>query len=153
MGKEAGFRMKGTQGNIRHVIVRCEREVSGAMRAHAVRARPREACGLLGGLRSTSGFAVVAYLPLANRASGMSRFAIDPLDFAAAEHDLRRAGSRVVGVFHSHPEGPAEPSDADLSAAWPEHCQLIGGIADSGEFEIAAFYPRTGTLRRAELIW
>jgi proteasome lid subunit RPN8/RPN11 len=73
-----------------------------AVRGHAAREAPREACGLAvvvnGRLR---------YMPCRNIA-GEAEFAIHPEDQAMAEDR-----GEVVAVCHSHPYLPPDPSEAD----------------------------------------
>lgn len=74
--------------------------------ACAVQHYPREAAALIGRCR-TSGR--VQVWPVPNTATDPhDTFRIAPQDFAAAADALD-----VLGVFHSHPEASAQPSDAD----------------------------------------
>jgi proteasome lid subunit RPN8/RPN11 len=75
-------------------------------------ARPRiEACGLLLGTCDASGWHVEATAPLRNTAGSATFFEFDPAELL--EHDLRH-GTAIIGVYHSHPGGPARPSPTDL---------------------------------------
>lgn len=71
--------------------------------AHAVLEAPREACGLVIIERGRE-----VYVPCRNKATSNDHFVLDPNDYAAAEDR-----GEIVGVFHSHPGAPAEPSEAD----------------------------------------
>ena len=73
--------------------------------AEALAAHPRECCGLLEG----SAERITALHPTRNLAAGPDRFEIDP----AEQFRLRREGRRIVGCYHSHPNGRAEPSPRD----------------------------------------
>lgn len=112
-----------------------------ALREHARLAWPQEACGLLAA--GTDG--VQRYLPMANTASAQSRYEIDPMEFARRERELREAGLRVCGFFHSHPHGPARPSEADAAAAWPRHLQLILGMGGDRTGRLTAWYKDRGS--------
>ena len=88
--------------------------------AHARSEAPGECCGLLvTGLDSDA-----LYRPCRNIGS-VDRFEIDPADWAAAEDT-----GRILGVVHSHPGGPMEPSDADLDEQ--ERTGLPWWIVDLG---------------------
>lgn len=75
--------------------------------AHAVAEYPRESCGLLinrGGL--------VDYIACHNAATTPSQhFTIPPLAWEQAEEM-----GEVVGVVHSHPDGPPRPSEGDRAS-------------------------------------
>ncbi|WP_020201861.1 C40 family peptidase [Cupriavidus sp. WS] len=81
-----------------------ERATIEAIRVHAARDYPREACGLVVVVRGRE-----RYVPCRNSASGTEHFILPAEDYAAAE-DL----GEVVAVVHSHPDYPAAPSEADL---------------------------------------
>ena len=107
--------------------------------AEARRLFPREACGLLLGVREEGVVRVARVMPAENMARGPDRFEIDPqLLFA-----LRRAASQdkaIVGHYHSHPHGSAVPSATDAAeAAWPGLAWLIIGMEEGGESHLAAF--------------
>lgn len=74
----------------------------------------REVCGLLLG----AGGRVEALLPAANVAADPARrFEIDPLVLLRAHKAARRGGQAVLGHYHSHPAGKAEPSPCDAGQA------------------------------------
>lgn len=75
-------------------------------------ARPRiEACGLLLGTCEAGGWWIDATVPLRNTADSATFFEFDPAELL--DNDLRY-GERIIGVYHSHPGGPARPSATDL---------------------------------------
>ena len=45
---------------------------------------------------------------------------------------IRLRGMELVGIYHTHPEHPAVPSDFDRDAAWPEWSYVILSVR-SGE--------------------
>jgi|TARA_Y100000052_G_scaffold15529_1_gene15213 proteasome lid subunit RPN8/RPN11 len=76
---------------------------------HFIKCSPSEGCGLLVE-RGGNEF----FFPCKNIASHIQddiTFAINPLDFAACED----SGADILAVIHSHVEGSAEPSEADLN--------------------------------------
>jgi proteasome lid subunit RPN8/RPN11 len=77
--------------------------------AEARAAYPRECCGLLEG----SARRITALHPTRNLAAAPDRFEIDP----AEQFRLMRAGRRIVGCYHSHTGGRAEPSPRDAEQA------------------------------------
>jgi proteasome lid subunit RPN8/RPN11 len=75
---------------------------------------PGEVCGLLLG----SGPRIDAISPAANiHPTPRTHFEIDPQALIDAHRAARNGGPEVVGYYHSHPDGPAEPSDTDRAQA------------------------------------
>jgi proteasome lid subunit RPN8/RPN11 len=84
----------------------------------------REVCGLLFGGDSHIG----AAQRTANVADDPARtFEIDPAALFAALRAERGGGPRLIGHYHSHPNGRPEPSPRDLAAAEPGRLWLIIG--------------------------
>lgn len=85
-----------------------------AMRAAAAAAHPREACGLLMG----EDCQIMAIRETANvHPAPATHFEIDPQALIDAHRAARGGGPQVIGYFHSHPSGPAEPSATDRASA------------------------------------
>ncbi len=101
------------------MIVRLAPGLRAALAAHASRAAPEEACGLLFGRAEGGTVAVESARAAANVHEGDRRraFTIDPQAQFDAMRDERAGGPALVGVYHSHPEGSAEPSARDLEGA------------------------------------
>ena len=49
-----------------------------------------------------------------------TRFEIDPAILIAAHRDARAGGMQVIGYYHSHPGGRAQPSAEDARLAAPD---------------------------------
>jgi proteasome lid subunit RPN8/RPN11 len=80
-------------------------------------ASPRECCGLLEGMRQNGSFRVRALHPVRNLSSDPARFQMDPQNQFAAQKCARAGGAAIIGCYHSHPGGRAEPSAADRAGA------------------------------------
>lgn len=94
-------------------------------------AYPRECCGLMEGVRSDEAVQVTALHPSPNLAADHDRFEIDP----ALQFRLLREGRNVVGCYHSHPGGQAEPSPRDAEGAGEAgFVWLIMGVDGLGAF-------------------
>jgi proteasome lid subunit RPN8/RPN11 len=111
--------------------------------AHATRAYPEECCGLLLGrltpdrpLKQVTkiwetvnawnpevGTDLNAVIP---HGTGKSdRFWIDPQDLLTAQRYARDHQINIVGIYHSHPDHPAVPSESDRLLAWSDYSYLI----------------------------
>lgn len=100
------------------VIDRAElRQIADA----AETAYPGECCGLLVGFQHKNGVHEVKRVtPSRNLGKAPDRFEIDPQLWVDVTRAHRGGATRVVGLYHSHPDGPAQPSAIDLEAAWGE---------------------------------
>ena len=89
-----------------------------AIEAAAEDAYPEEACGLLVGRCEPGGACRISAVEAsANVAEPprTRRFEVDPKLRLRLERALRDGPESVVGVYHSHPDGSAAPSDTDLA--------------------------------------
>ena len=85
--------------------------------AAAAAAYPEESCGLLIGHENTNDRLIITRIQIsANRTenSKQKSFEIDPQLRFDLMRELNGGPERIVGHFHSHPNGPAEPSARDL---------------------------------------
>src|SRR5689334_7585562 len=85
------------------------------IRQHAAAAFPEECCGLLIGNLDGDQMQVVDALPARNLATSnrSTRYTLDPRGFLFAQGQALERKLDVIGVYHSHPEHPAEPSATD----------------------------------------
>ena len=94
-----------------------------AIASHAVEAHPEECCGLMLGTFSDEGRKVVReLLPISNAREAEARhnrFLIGPMEMLRGEREARARGLDIGGIYHSHRDCPAVPSQFDLEHAWP----------------------------------
>ena len=87
--------------------------------SHSEGAYPEECCGLLVGQRRCSDIHVCEVHESTNIADmPVDRFEIDPQLRFDLERRMRGENLDLVGVYHSHPDGPASPSQTDIERAW-----------------------------------
>ena len=113
---------------------------SAAIAACARTSFPRECCGLLEGIAHDDGWRLTAVHESRNIAEQPEQhFLIDPQMHIDLLRRLRGTERTVIGCFHSHPRGRAEPSSTDLlSAAEQDFLWLIA--AGEGEaFDLRAY--------------
>lgn len=95
---------------------------------------PYESCGLLLG-ESADGECQVERVTRArnlNTERPAERYELDPDDFAAADREARAAGLDIVGIWHTHPDHPARPSETDRAAAWSGWAYVIISVSRDG---------------------
>jgi proteasome lid subunit RPN8/RPN11 len=64
--------------------------------------------------------------------SERDRFELDPADWVRADDAARADGLDIVGIWHSHPDHPAEPSETDRLAAHEGYSYLIVNVTRDG---------------------
>ena len=101
--------------------------VKRAIVEHARRDAPHECCGFLVG----RGARVMFALPMTNRdPRPETGYQIDPAEHIAVRRILRQMtpSVEIVGVYHSHPRGPATPSPRDIAEShYPDWLFVIVG--------------------------
>lgn len=85
-----------------------------------------ECCGFLFGHNGDQR-TVTEVLPAKNVTSGDKRtkFEIHPLDYLQAENYALQKSLEVIGIYHSHPDHPAVPSENDRVSAHPNLSYMI----------------------------
>lgn len=102
---------------------------------------PREVCGLLLG-RHDNGSVRVARVTHArnlNTERAHDRFELDPLHLVEMDEVARKQGIEIVGVWHTHPDHPARPSETDLAFAWKGWSYLIASVGGEGVKELRSW--------------
>ena len=116
-----------------------------AIERAAETAYPEEACGLLVGRAGPGGAWQVSTVEAsANVAEPprTRRFEVDPKLRLRLERALRDSPDSIVGVYHSHPNGSAAPSETDISMIFePDMVWLITPVADGMAGATMAYKP------------
>lgn len=116
------------------MILQMDAPLLKAMADAAEAAFPAEACGLIVGRGKGQLIRVTRVVPAANLQAGTTdRFELDPAARLGLERELREAGGkdRIVGHYHSHTDGTADPSGTDRAMAFePELAWVILGVLD-----------------------
>jgi proteasome lid subunit RPN8/RPN11 len=107
------------------------KELGNAIRADGERTYPNECCGFMFGRLDGEKRVVTEIKPAQNIAPDNEkyhRFGIDPAEFARGELFARKNKLEILGIYHSHPDHPAEPSDFDLSHSQPFYSYVITSV-------------------------
>ena len=92
------------------------------MEAHVRVSFPREACGVLAGEREH----VHWVEPITNVENSRDRFRMDPQEQLDVMMRIEDEGLQLLGIYHSHPQGPEELSESDIQeAAYLEAAHLV----------------------------
>ncbi|MEO1220761.1 MAG: M67 family metallopeptidase [Pseudomonadota bacterium] len=109
------------------MAIEVTRDVLEALYDAAKRAHPSEACGMLLGEAAR----ITQFVEAANvHATPCTHFEIDPQALIDAHRAARSGGPKLIGYFHSHPNGSAEPSPTDQEMAPGD--AMIWAIAGEG---------------------
>ena len=130
---------------MRVVRVRLSPAQLQAIERAAEAAYPEEACGLLVGHSEPGGACRVSTVAAsANVAEPprTRRFEVDPKLRLRLERELRDSPDSIIGVYHSHPNGSAAPSETDISMIFePDMIWLITAVADGRAGATRAYKP------------
>lgn len=104
-------------------------ELAARVLQAASRAYPNECCGLIEGDDTPHGWRALVIHDAKNFADDpRRRFLIDPQAQFDLMRRLRGSNTRIIGCFHSHPDGEAEPSATDRAEAYEtDFLYLIAG--------------------------
>jgi proteasome lid subunit RPN8/RPN11 len=123
----------------------------GFIRDAAAQAFPEECCGLLIGAGEEI-VAVSAVVAAPNSASDREKhFEIDPQLQFDTLRATRECGARIVGHYHSHPNGRATPSAEDLAMAADDAVWVIVAVTPSGAGALRAFVHDPGAGRFTQI--
>ena len=112
------------------------------IRSHAESTYPDECCGIILGHAMSEGKTVVEVIPTENAwnteaadfpdddttESQRRRYAIAPQVMLKAQRAARDRSLNIIGIYHSHPDAPAIPSECDRLYAWPEYSYIIVSV-------------------------
>lgn len=115
---------------------------------HAQNTYPEECCGVIFGHIDCDRKTVVEVIPTQNawnretagdfaddninnrpiddiNHSKKRRYTIAPQEMLQLQKSARERNVNIIGIFHSHPDYPAVPSEFDRSYAWQEYSYII----------------------------
>ena len=98
------------------------------MKSHAIDIFPDECCGFLFGTELADGERRISTIREVNNAKPgdkRRRFEITPQDYMKGEKFALENDLSLLGIYHSHPNHPAIPSEHDRVAAQPYFSYLI----------------------------
>ena len=97
------------------------------MKKDAIHTYPDECCGFLFGKEEEDKRNITSIIVVTNSKDGdkRRRFEISPRDYLKAESHAEENNLVLLGVYHSHPESPALPSETDRQAAQPYFSYII----------------------------
>ncbi|NNC82336.1 MAG: M67 family metallopeptidase [Flavobacteriales bacterium] len=109
--------------------------------AHGEREYPYECVGFMYGLRENGTVRVREVLEIDNHATENKRrrFQVLPMDYLKAERYAEEHELELIGVYHSHPDHPARPSEHDRVQAMPVFSYVIVSIKEGKGADITSW--------------
>ncbi|MBC7830385.1 MAG: M67 family metallopeptidase [Chitinophagaceae bacterium] len=95
---------------------------------------PDECCGFFYGEEDSVGNRIVKEILVVNNTKEgdrRRRFEISPKDYLRGEQFASQRNLQLLGVYHSHPNHPAIPSEQDRIAAQPYFSYIIISVLDN----------------------
>lgn len=124
-------------------------DIQQAMVDHCLTEKPLECCGILAGRH---GHAWEIY-KLPNADQSETRYNADPQALIKAVQEMRRNGTEIMAIYHSHPRWQPIPSQTDLKENhYGEVPRIIVGLLKSPP-ECRVWRFLNEPLRYEELTW
>lgn len=119
------------------MVVKIEKQAYEGMIEHAEEGYPNEICGVMLGRDGI----VTDYKRCRNLNTerARDRYELDPLSFNEADQYARENDCEILGIYHSHPDHPALPSETDRQRAWPNWGYIIYSV-NKGDFSDARLW-------------
>jgi len=129
--------------------VKIPRQSMEIMINQALNKLPHECCGLLLGKNGK----ITRTIPMKNSEPSPDSYIMDPLQQIDVFTEMEKRGERLIGIYHSHPQGPSTPSNADLKMAFHQDaiCIIIS-LEDKNNPELKTFILEKGSFKEVELI-
>lgn len=123
------------------MAISVNKEILRQMEEHATISFPDECCGFMFGGFNNGNVRVEDIQSVKNRHPGFKakRYLISPDDYITAEKFADENDLTLVGVYHSHPNHPAFPSETDKQAALPGFSYIIFSIMDGKPSDVTAW--------------
>lgn len=129
-------------------MIRIPLSIHDEMIAHAKEGFPLEVCGILGG----TGDSVSVGYRMTNIDASNEHFMMEPKEQFAVVKELRAKGLAMLGIYHSHPETPARPSEEDIRLALtPDVSYLIVSLADAGKPDLKSYKISAGIVQKESI--
>ncbi|MCU0543349.1 MAG: M67 family metallopeptidase [Oscillatoriaceae cyanobacterium Prado104] len=138
-----------------------------SIRTHAESTYPCECCGLLLGRVAGDVKTLVEVLPVQNawvseaeecwpeqkQLTETRRYAISPTDMLKAMKYGRDRSWEIIGIYHSHNDCPAVPSEFDRAGAWPQYSYIIVSVIQGSSTDLYSWIlDGEGNFRSEEIL-
>ncbi|MCL5027213.1 MAG: M67 family metallopeptidase [Chloroflexi bacterium] len=117
--------------------------------AHAQQGAPEEVVGILAG---SNGRVEKLYRATNVAKNPRQQYLMDSREQLRIMREIESHGWDMVGIYHSHPESPARPSQTDIKlAGYPDAVYVIVSLKDRQKPVMRAFHIEDNNIREEEL--
>ncbi|MEA5592876.1 M67 family metallopeptidase [Rivularia sp. UHCC 0363] len=123
-------------------MIELNKEQLQTILTHAESTYPEECCGVIFGHMYRDRKTVIEIIPTENAWNGDAnnfsdddvnhgkkrRYTISPQEMFQLQKSARERNLNIIGIFHSHPDNPAIPSEFDRNYAWQEYSYIIVSV-------------------------
>ncbi|MEH2069451.1 MAG: M67 family metallopeptidase [Nostoc sp.] len=124
------------------------------IRTHAEKIYPEECCGIILGYVANEGKTTVEVMPTENAwnteagaefcgdhtaESKKRQYTIAPQVMLQAQKQARDRSLNIIGIFHSHPDCSAIPSECDRVYAWQGYSYIIVSVQNGKATEVRSW--------------
>lgn len=102
-------------------MIRIPESIYRKMVEHALKEKPLECCGLLGGIDQT----VREIFETQNVAQSPILFSMDPKEELMVLEEMENQSMEIIAIYHSHPHTIPFPSEADVKMAFSFDVPLV----------------------------
>ncbi|MDR1535103.1 MAG: M67 family metallopeptidase [Planctomycetota bacterium] len=123
-------------------MIHIRADLEARIREEGEKAYPDECCGFVLGRDEKGGRVAEAVMVLGNAREGIARrrrFRIEADDFVRAENEAFKQGWDIIGIYHSHPDHPAVPSEYDRENSLPFYSYVIVSVAGGRSDECKSY--------------
>ncbi|NEU75227.1 M67 family metallopeptidase [Hassallia byssoidea VB512170] len=143
------------------MTIKFSQEQLQTIRTHAENIYPQECCGIIIGYMALGKTVVEVILtenvwsietafdfPTDAKKDGKTpdvlnksrRYAIAPEIMLKVQKEARSSSLNIIGIYHSHPDYPAIPSESDRILAWQEYSYIIVSVPNGKAGEIKSWH-------------
>ncbi|MCW5314166.1 hypothetical protein GTQ43_10230 [Nostoc sp. KVJ3] len=135
-------------------MIRLSQEHLQTIRTHAENTYPDECCGIILGHLASEDKIVVEVMPTENAwnteaateflgedtaESKRRQYTIAPEVMLKTQKEARDRSLNIIGIFHSHPDHPAIPSECDRLYAWQGYSYIIVSVQNGKAGELQSW--------------
>lgn len=124
-----------------------QQEILDQITEQAMRDKPLECCGYLAG----EGKTISKAISMENIDKSPHHYSFNPEEQFKVIKQIRKDKLKVLGVYHSHPESPARPSEEDIRLAYDPSLLYVIISLQNAETSVRSFAIKEGKVSEEEL--